>query len=628
MKGNRQCFFSDKRILRMILLLVFFTVFQAFPQSDIQNLRMKKVIRNHSPFQGSTKKLDNLFNSFFTATQLGLSTEMDSLFEIMISHENELLTASDSGIFYFNQGFYWLRHSDYEKAQEFYSKSGILFEKEHLNLPNLYVKVHMAQIQYFMKKVKYAHDVFLEALYDPFSDSILKGAMHHNIGALLMEIDSLNFDIDKTKKQKSIDSITFHLDKAIEIFRALKYSRGYSATYSVYTSIKFFQKDYKGAKEMIDSCQQISLRTGDTGRMAFLNIKKATLLIEMKRYDAAIDTAYLAVNYYKQDGNFDQQEHALSAVYQAYFQRGDFENAVNVLNEISDVTAQRTEKQLADALAKYQVELETGKKDLTIKEQESLLESERLKTSNNNRLVIALVLLLLATLLGFLLFVQRRKRKVEQEKSDLIIKNKAEGLKAVIEAEEKERKRIAADLHDGIVQQLGGLKLGLQKVFDNNESEESQKIMTVLNDSTAELRDLSHQMMPRALGQLGLIPALEDLFDKSLGLTKIKYHFEHFGLSERFPENIEVAIFRISQELINNVIRHSNAQNVNIQLFKSVDHIIFIVEDNGSGFRNTDNLKGIGLMNISSRLDTINGQVNYEPSPESGTLVTIKIPLQ
>jgi len=80
--------------------------------------------------------------------------------------------------------------------------------------------------------------------------------------------------------------------------------------------------------------------------------------------------------------------------------------------------------------------------------------------------------------------------------------------------------------------------------------------------------------------------------------------------------------------LINNVIKHSKADKVNVQLFKSANDILLIVEDNGKGIDKIEHKEGIGLMNISSRLDTINGKVNYEPSPESGTLATIKIPLQ
>ena len=82
-----------------------------------------------------------------------------------------------------------------------------------------------------------------------------------------------------------------------------------------------------------------------------------------------------------------------------------------------------------------------------------------------------------------------------------------------------------------------------------------------------------------------------------------------------------------AQELINNVIKHSKADKVNVQLLNTASNIILIVEDNGKGI-DTQNGSGIGLMNISSRLDTINGKVNYEPSPESGTLATIKIPIQ
>ncbi len=239
--------------------------------------------------------------------------------------------------------------------------------------------------------------------------------------------------------------------------------------------------------------------------------------------------------------------------------------------------------------------------------------------------VFVLVILLIVGLVSFIGFTRTRK----QHKIDQIrIEEQQKGLTAVIQAQENERKRIAKDLHDGIVQQLGGLKLGLQKAFMDSETEESNKLVKVLDDSTKELRDLSHKMMPRALSELGLIPALEDMLENSLGHSDIKYQFEHFGINSRFNENIEIALYRIAQELINNVIKHSNANKVNIQLFKTSSDILLIVEDNGKGIDVLQHKKGIGLMNISSRLDTINGRVNFEPSPESGTLVTIKIPIQ
>ncbi len=196
----------------------------------------------------------------------------------------------------------------------------------------------------------------------------------------------------------------------------------------------------------------------------------------------------------------------------------------------------------------------------------------------------------------------------------------------MIQAQEEERQRIAKDLHDGIVQQLGGLKLGLQKKLSDTEDPESTRLIAVLDDSTQELRELSHRMMPRSLKELGLIPALEDMLENSLGMADLTHEFEHYGITTRMPESIEITLYRISQELVNNVIKHSRATHVNIQLFKASTDIVLIVEDNGRGFEKS-NKKGIGLLNISSRLDTVNGQVNFEPSPESGTLATIRIPI-
>ena len=118
------------------------------------------------------------------------------------------------------------------------------------------------------------------------------------------------------------------------------------------------------------------------------------------------------------------------------------------------------------------------------------------------------------------------------------------------------------------------------------------------------------------------------MLEKSFSTSNIKYEFEHFGIKDRFKENIEVAIYRIAQELINNVIKHSSAHKVNVQLFKSGAFVMLIVEDDGTGINLANQKNGIGLMNISSRLDTLNGKVNFEPSPESGTLATVKIPVE
>jgi len=220
------------------------------------------------------------------------------------------------------------------------------------------------------------------------------------------------------------------------------------------------------------------------------------------------------------------------------------------------------------------------------------------------------------------------KQKLIYEERD---KQKERNLNILVEGQELERARIARELHDGVVQQIGSVILKSRNILSKMNllhAKESQELLNSLENSNQELRNISHQMMPKALKELGIISALQDLLESSLGYTNIEYSIEHFNIKERLPEKIEVTIYRITQELINNIIKHSKSSEVNIQLFKVKNDVVLIVEDNGIGFLVKTPKKGIGLLNISSRLDMVKGDVNFEPSPKSGTLVTIKIPLQ
>lgn len=219
------------------------------------------------------------------------------------------------------------------------------------------------------------------------------------------------------------------------------------------------------------------------------------------------------------------------------------------------------------------------------------------------------------------------KQKIIYEEKN---KQKEINIQAMIQAQENERARIARELHDGVVQQIGSVILKSRNILSKMNllnTKESQELLKSLENSNQDLRTISHQMMPRALKELGIISALKDLLENSLAFVKIKYSLEHFNISERLPQKIEITIYRIVQELTNNIIKHSKASEVSVQLFNANNHIILIVEDNGVGFNNEISTEGIGLLNITSRLDMVNGAVNFEPSPKSGTLVTIKIPL-
>jgi signal transduction histidine kinase len=132
-------------------------------------------------------------------------------------------------------------------------------------------------------------------------------------------------------------------------------------------------------------------------------------------------------------------------------------------------------------------------------------------------------------------------------------------------------------------------------------------------------------MMPIALKELGLITALEDLFDRSFTLKGIAFNFEAFLIEERLDEKIEVNIYRICQELINNTLKHANATEINIILRQKDKLITLIFEDNGLGFDPLTVKQGIGLTSLRDRLEAIHGKIEFDSTLNRGTTAFVKI---
>ena len=343
---------------------------------------------------------------------------------------------------------------------------------------------------------------------------------------------------------------------------------------------------------------------------AVSNLRKAIVIGETNKLNRVLRNAYqLLVTYYQQEKDYAQALENYK-LYKKYSDQIINENSLNKLNALNVKfnTAQK-EKQIADQA-------------LEIERQQASVIQER-----NQKIAIA-------TTLGFLLlvgvFIYQRSHMQQKSKLQLaVINEKEKGLKAVIEATEEERQRISKDLHDGVGQQLSGVKMQLEslEVKDEVIKEKKQQITDNLAQAAQEIRQISHQMMPRALEADGLIPALEDLFNKTFANTNINCSFEHHEMAERYPNDIELSLYRITQELINNIIKHANASHVNVQLYKIKNKLVMTVEDDGIGFDVAAQRKGHGLLNIKSRIETVNGNVEYESDSGSETVITLSIPI-
>jgi signal transduction histidine kinase len=156
-----------------------------------------------------------------------------------------------------------------------------------------------------------------------------------------------------------------------------------------------------------------------------------------------------------------------------------------------------------------------------------------------------------------------------------------------------------------------------------------EKSLALVNESCKEVRQVSHNMMPNALLLKGLVNAVQE-FISQINQHSLKINLATEGLKDGLPTHIEAVLYRVIQESVQNVIKHANATLLDISIVKSTDGIDVLIEDNGIGFNLQDLPKrnGIGLSNIKSRIQYLEGTVEWNTSKNNGTLVAIFIPLK
>jgi|GEM_PF-4621470 len=196
---------------------------------------------------------------------------------------------------------------------------------------------------------------------------------------------------------------------------------------------------------------------------------------------------------------------------------------------------------------------------------------------------------------------------------------------------EEERQRIAYELHDGVNQKLSLVKVKLVQLKLNNNiinTDNLDPIVEMQENAIDELKTISYKLKPRVLDQMGLAPALRDLCQNA-AVPGLKLSLEHRGKETRLPSHIESNLYRISQEAINNVIKHAKAQECLLHLEICDDRTRLVISDDGIGFSlekvQKSNTRSLGLYSIKQRVERMKGKLVIETAPEQGTLLFIEI---
>lgn len=382
---------------------------------------------------------------------------------------------------------------------------------------------------------------------------------------------------------QNFDSALFYLNESTKIRNLRNDQIGIAENYNYYGKFYYEQNLFIEAIDFFEKALQIAL-----------NHNYRYLIQHLYR---EISRSYEAINQYNKALHF----------HKLYKQLQD-----SILNE-------ETNK----AIAELEVRFETVEKEKALEKKNLELESKSLQ-------IVILFISLVVIILCFILLYTRYRQKQKNLLQKKLLEEKKQRLTFIIKAQDEERKRIARDLHDGIGQILSAVSMKTSEIIkkldlkDDKEINELNESQSMLNNACDELRSISHQMMPRSISETGLVTAIKEMIFNTLKNTNIKFTFDTFGFKERLEENIEIGLYRISQELINNVIKHADCTNINVQLYRNKNAIILIVEDDGKGISNQKNT-GMGLQNITSRAEAINGTFNIEKAPEKGTIATVKI---
>jgi signal transduction histidine kinase len=207
-------------------------------------------------------------------------------------------------------------------------------------------------------------------------------------------------------------------------------------------------------------------------------------------------------------------------------------------------------------------------------------------------------------------------------------------LNAIIQTEERQRKRFAKDLHDGLGPLLSTVKLSVSSLAQMKHDPASQEIVEntelVINEAIKSLKEISDNLSPHVLNNFGLVRALNNFINKINIAKTIRINLLTDLKDERFDSNVEVVLYRVICELINNTIKHAHAKKIHISLTKDGEYLSILYKDDGKGFDVSKVIDqptgtGMGFSNIYSRINSLKGEIKVESENKKGTLVNIKV---
>lgn len=418
-----------------------------------------------------------------------------------------------------------------------------------------------------------------------------------------------------------LDSSILFFDESLKLMEATGIRDGYSVVINNLGILYYYTGKYQDAISSFEKARIIAVEAKDQ-----LNTALATMNIG--------DT-------YSTIGDMENAEKYLSESLTSFkklrhlhFLRDNYECLANMSKRKGDLnkTLAYTDLKYAykdsilnesttNKIANLQVQYETEKKEQEIATLKAEAEVKELQIVQTRILLAAIVLLALLIVITIVFLNRQKALKLKEQ-------TQRDRFRTIIEAEESERKRVARELHDGLGQMLSTVRLFVSDLDDRTQNTKVDRSLKALDSTIAEVRSISHNMMPIKLMELGLAAALQDMADRVNESDKLRMELSEIPALD-LPETESIALYRSIQEVVNNAIKYAHAHKISISISQMDDQLQVSIVDDGQGF-NTENIaksKGIGWSNIFARMDLVGGHVDVVSKTGEGTRVTLSVPL-
>ncbi len=532
-----------------------------------------------------------------------------------------------------NIGNAHLHKKDAVAAIDYYLQAIRLLEvcSDRSRLPGLYANLTSlfeTQKQYD-KSIEYGNKAF--ALAQEFKDD------YAAVNALL-NISGAYSALNQFQKEHEL------LERALILAEKNQDLEQMAAVYNNLGDWYDHQKQYASALENYRESYRYAHQMGNQYHLCTASSRVALAYYNLQLNDKALSYILQAEKLAIDVGSRADLKEIYKTRAQIEHQRGNFKQAYDYLSKsftVSDSLFKvASSEKIAEMEARYQNEKKL-KEILQLQQEKALQQLSIRQQSTFNYVLLGSIATILT--IGFLVYRNskhkqqllhqtaqlqtQRIKELEQEKK-LVAYN------ALLKGQELERSRMAKDLHDGLGGMLSGVKLSLGAMKGNIILSEDNtrlfaRVLDQLDHSISEMRRVAHNMMPEALVKLGLQQAIQDYCDGLNESSQLQFNLHFHGLTNRLEAATEIVVYRIVQELLNNIVKHAEATMVLVQIMRHDDNLNITIEDNGKGFdRGIAHESTDGLNNVRSRVDYLKGQLDIQSMPGKGTSIHIDFTIQ